>query len=288
MNERRDPHKDPEATDRLVDDVLAGRSHAGDGAARDVADRLRALAQDPVPPATRDRHLARLRPAPEVAGGPVRSPSWRGRVRRRLAPVLATVVAMLLAGGGTVAIAQDAAPDDALYGVKRASEGVWVAMPRGPQRAAEAQRTLAMRRHGEAARAPQHAERLLAAGAENAEAAAEELPEEAFETFKRLLGDGEDAHPAHASPRAKMALHRNCERLAERHGFEAGQCGEAPTDDHPGRRGFDRSGEDGPRGFGPDGRPEGETGPPDWARGGQHGNRPDHAGQGDGTEEDGS
>jgi hypothetical protein len=315
MDEGDGPREGPEAIDRLVDDVLAGRPGADDSALRDVADRLRALAREPLPPATRERHLERLRPAPAVHPRPVVARPHRGRVRRRLAPVLAAVVAMLLAGGGTVAVAQDAVPDDALYGVKRASEGVWVAMPRGSQQAAQVQLTLAMRRHGEALRAPEHAERLLAAGAENAEEAADELPEEAFETFKRLLGDGEDAHPAHASPRAKMALHRNCERLAERHGFNRSDCGDAPTDDHPGRRGFDRAGKDGPRGFGPDGRPEGETGPPDWARshdrgekgergfgpegrpegetgppdwapGHERGGRPDHAGADDDTDEE--
>lgn len=278
MDEGRAPHQDPEATDRLVDDVLAGRVGTGGGEAAEVTGRLRALARDPVPPSTRDRHLAWLRGVTEPVGRPVAAAPSRGRLRRRLAPVVAAAAALLLAGGGTVAIAQDATPDEALYGVKRASEDVWVSMPRGPQRAAEVQLTLAMRRHGEAAHSPEHAEQLLAAGVENAENAAEELPEEAFETFKRLLGDGEDAHPAHASPRAKMALHRNCERLAGRHGFDASDCGEAPADDHPGRRGFDRSEKDGPRGFGPDGRPEGETGPPDWARS----NRPDHAGRGAG------
>jgi hypothetical protein len=141
---------------------------------------------------------------------------------------------LVVSGGGAVAAAQDATPDDALYGVKRASEEVWVAMPRGSERAAQVQLTLAMRRHGEAMRAPGHAERLLAAGAENAENAAEELPEEAFETFQRLLGDGDDALPSHASPRAHAAIHRNCMRLADRHPeLDAGRCGRRPMTPTP-------------------------------------------------------
>ena len=254
------------------------REHGHDE--HEVERRLRALADDPLPASTRERHLARLRRTP-AAGERGARRGW-GRVPRRAVPVMAAMLLLLVvSGGGAVAAAQDATPDDALYGVKRASEQVWVAMPRDSERAAQVQLTLAMRRHGEAMRAPRHAEQLLAAGAENAQNAAEELPEEAFETFQRLLGDGEDALPSHASPRAHEAIHRNCMRLADRHGFDQGSCGEA-RDGHPGR-GMERDGHPG-RGMHGDGHPgrgmhgdghpgrgmDGEGhpgGPRDWADG---------------------
>jgi hypothetical protein len=256
------------------------REHGDDGHdEREVERRLRALADEPLPASTRERHLARLEQTPPAAGRAVRR--GRGRVPRRAIPVLAAMLLLLVvSGGGAVAAAQDATPDDALYGVKRASEEVWVAMPRGSERAAQVQLTLAMRRHGEAMRAPGHAERLLAAGAEHAENAAEELPEEAFETFQRLLGDGEDALPAHASPRAHAAIHRNCMRLADRHPeLDAGRCGTAPDDAHPGR-GMGSDGHPG-RGMDPDGHPgrgmgDGHPGGPrDWADGERPGWGPD-------------
>jgi hypothetical protein len=246
------------------------REHGHDE--REVERRLRALADEPLPASTRERHLARLGQTP--LGSERAGRRRRGRVPRRLVPVFAAMLLLLVvSGGGAVAAAQGTTPDDALYGVKRASEDVWVAMPRGAERAAQVQLTLAMRRHGEAMRSPHHADRLLAAGAENAENAAEELPEEAFETFQRLLGDGEDALPSHASPRAHAAIHRNCMRLAERHPeFDEGHCGEAPADVHPGR-GMGPEGHPG-RGMHGDGHPgrgmrgEGHPGGPrDWADG---------------------
>ena len=278
------------------------REHGHDE--HEVERRLRALADEPLPASTRERHLARLGQTPPAAGRAARRAPWRGgRVPRRAVPVLAAMVLLLVvSGGGAVAAAQDATPDDPLYGVKRASEEVWVAMPRGSERAAQVQLTLAMRRHGEAMRAPDHAERLLAAGAEHAESAAEELPEETIETFQRLLGDGEESLPGHASPRAHAAIHRNCVRLAERHGFDpepSGPCGEAPAGGHPGRgmgadghpgrgmgdghpgRGMGDGHPGGPRdwaegerpGWGPDGRPDDypEDQPPPWAPGAERG-----------------
>lgn len=261
-----------------------------DEAEEAVVRRLQALADEPLPAATRQRHLARLRGTAGAETRPVGVPTGgRGRVPRRLVPVLAALLALLLVGsGGAVAAAQDATPDHALYGVKRASEQVWVALPLGSEQAARVQLQLAMRRHDEAIRAPRHAEQLLAAGATNAERAADELPEEAFEAFQRLLGDGEESLPEQASPMARAAIHRNCLRLAERHDLDATRCGEAPDVDHPGRRGLDRAdgehpgrGPEGERpGWGPEGRPDGErpgwgpqgrpddhVGPPPWAPG---------------------
>jgi hypothetical protein len=196
----------------------------------------------------------------------------------------ATTALLLLGGGGTVVAAQEAAPDDTLYGVKRASEQVWVAIPRGAERSAEVHLALAERRLGEARRAPEHAPRLIDEGVAEAEAAADDRPEEAVEALGRLLGEGEDALPAQASPRARQALHRNCTRIAARHDLSDAPCGAAPeAGEHPGRgprgeagpglgregapgqvgpRGGDRSDGHPGRGWGPGGRPDGAVGPP--------------------------
>jgi hypothetical protein len=260
--------------------------------AGEIRARLRALAEDdPLPPETRDRQLSRLRahePTAVRAEGPGRRSVPR-RVHRRLAPLTAAATALVLfGGGGTLVAAQEAAPDDALYGLKRASEQVWVALPRGSDRAAEIRLALADRRLGEAQRAPQHAQRLVSEGVEQAEAAAEERPEEALESLGRLLGQGEGRLPDQASPRAREALHRNCTRIAAKHGLSDAPCGDAPeAGEHPGRgrsgapgRGGIGRGEgleqapgqlgrqDGDadgrpgRGWGPGGRPEGAVGPP--------------------------
>jgi hypothetical protein len=269
-----------------------------------TADRVRALAGERLPTEARDRHLLRIRthePASDAARRPTPAPGrgWR----RRLAPLTAAATALVLfGGGGTVVAAQDATPDDTLYTVKRATEQVWVGMPRGRERAAEVQLALADRRLDEARRAPHHAQRLVEEGVANAEAAADERPEEAIESFLRLLGEGEGRLPAEASPRARQALHRNCVRIATKHQLGPERCGTAPdAGDHPGRgqgreqapgqlgergQGRDRApgqlgergqGRDGApgqlgerqgRGWGPGGRPEGVEGPPWEADGG--------------------
>jgi hypothetical protein len=244
---------------------------------------MRSLRDEPVPPAVRDRHLARIR-SHEPA--PVTAPARRARrSTRRLAPLTAAATALvILGGGGTVVAAQESVPDDALYGVKRASEQVWVAIPRGGERSAEVHLALAERRLGEARRVPEHAPRLIDEGVTQAEAAADDRPDEAIETLGRLLGEGEDALPAQASPRARQALHRNCTRIAAEHGLSDAPCGGAPeAGEHPGRgpggevgRGLGREGAPGQlgprdgdrpdghpgRGWGPGGRPDGAVGPP--------------------------
>jgi hypothetical protein len=255
--------------------------------------RIRALGDEPLPSEVRDRHLLRIRTHVPAGSVPARAPEPARGWRRRLAPLTAAATALVLFGGGgtVVAAAQDAVPDDALYGVKRASEQIWVGLPRDRERAAEMQLAMAERRLGEARRAPDHAQRLITEGVENAEAAAEERPEEAIEAFGRLLGEGEGKLPEQASPRAREALHRNCARIAAKHGLSDAPCGSPPAaSDHPGRgpradveRGQGHEGapgregapgqlgERGPRfedgehrgrGWGPGGRPEGRVGPP--------------------------
>jgi hypothetical protein len=257
-----------------------------------IVERLRRLGDEPLPTEVRDRHLLRIRTHDPEEAAVRRSPArWRRGWARRLAPLTAAATGIvLLSGGGTVVAAQDATPDDTLYAVKRASEEVWKVWPRGSDRAADVQLTLASRRLEEARRAPVHAATLVSEGADHAEAAADDRPEDAIAAFGRLLGDGEDRLPPQASPMARIALHRNCTRIAERHGLSAEPCGAAPAaGDHPGRgwgpggppwAGDDEDGDGGPpwaedgehpgRGWGPEGRPEGAEGPPWRKDGGEH------------------
>lgn len=304
---------DPDELDALVDDVLATRGDAevadtgsadpevaSAGVANDpegvtaAMRRVRELADEPLPAASQERHLHRIethrtRPRPHTPVGVGRRGhrQVRGGTRRRLVAVMAGALAlMMLTAGSAVAVAQDAAPDDALYGVKRASEQAWLTLSRDEERAAEVHLALAERRLEEARRAPEHAQRLVAEGVENAEAAADERPEEAIENFKRLLGViGDDPLPESASDNARAAHHRNCVRIAERHGLGSDQCGPQPDVEHPGKglgqrdgehpgrgqgegrpdhpgQGMGRSDGDGPRGWGEGGRPDGAVGPP--------------------------
>lgn len=279
---------DVDALDGLVDDVLAGRVEPGehDPEVLTSLHRVRRLDQEPLPAATRDGHLLRIR-----THGPAGDRRSVRRPRRRLVAVGAATALLVFGSGGAVAAAQAAQPDELLYGLKRTSEQVWLTVPRASERAAEVHLTLAARRIDEARQAPEHAERLVAEGLENVEAAAEERPEEAIENFERLLGDGADRLPDNASPVARAALHRNCVRIAGKHGLSAEGCGDAPDVEHPGRghgvgKGGDRpdapgqgrgqglgqdrgqgnardgKAKDGPRGWGPGGRPDGAVGPP--------------------------
>ena len=291
-----------DAVDRSIDEVIAGRADVTDGdavAVSSVLGRVHALATTPLPAASRTRHLLTIRThtpagertAPVGRRRPV--PAGRPRLRRRTAAVVsAMLTGLLVLGGGAVAAAQDASPDAALYGVKRASEQAWLLVPRRSERAAEVHLALAERRIDEARQRPEYAERLVAEGLENVETAAEELPQAAIDNFARLLGDGPDALPSTAAPAARAALHRNCHRIAERHGLDAAPCGQAPPIEHPGRGGRPDAGEGQrpggpsglgederpvPPGWGPGGRPDGAEGPPPGVPGWGPGGRPDGA-----------
>lgn len=253
-----------EALDERIERLLAGAG--GEDAEDAVLRRVRSLADGPIPADVRTRHLATIHSHPgDAAPAPAPSrPRWLPALQRRLAPLTAAATALVLfAGGGTVALAQDALPDDTLYGVKRASEQVWVSLPRGRERAAQVHLGLAERRIDEAGRVPHHAETLVAAGLRNVEEAADELPEEAVRTLGELV---RERHPAHAAPAAKAALHRNCVRIAERHGLSDAPCGDEPHVTHPGRGIGPRQGPTDDRpGWGPGGRPDDHVGPPPWA-----------------------
>lgn len=274
--------------------------------------RVRSLADEPLPDDVRARHLLRIRTHEPSAtkrsipvGGTVRPGRRVRRVRRRIVALATGAMTLLvLTGGTTVAAAQGAQPDDLLYGVKRASEQAWLNVPRGSDGAAGVHLALAERRIDEVRGAPQHAERLIAEGLENVEAAAEDRPEDAIANFGRLLGEGPDKLPDEASPMARAALHRNCMQLAERHDIDSRPCGAQPdVGDHPGGgRGLGDGehpgrgpgagdgadvgppGDGQPRGWGPGGRPDGAVGPPPGTPGhgnagqrGQGGNRDDDA-----------
>jgi hypothetical protein len=227
-----DTHLPP---DPPTDEPIDGEWMDGPDAER-VLRRLEGLRASGLPPEVRERHLARIRSFEPATTTRTASRKGLGRRQRRLAPVAAASLALLLvASGGTAALARDAVPDDALYGLKRTAEQAWVAVPRGAGQAAELQLVLAARRLEEAGQAPAHADRLIAEGVDNVEAAAEERPEQALESLARLLGDGPDRLPDQASPRARSSLHRNCLRIAARHGLDDGPCGAAPPDLHPGK-----------------------------------------------------
>jgi hypothetical protein len=299
MRQHRDDPRDEQPDDRRRDG-----EHVDDGELAALWDdpsiapaleHLAAPREEPLPSDVRDRHLVTIRTQAGATAPARRRPA---RVRsRRLAPLLVGVLALaLVAAGGTVAAAQDADPDDTLYAVKRTSERVWLAVPRGGDGAARAHLSLADRRLHEARRAPHHAEELTAQGIQHAEFAEDELPEEALETFERLLGDGEGRLPDQASPRARVALHRNCVRLSERLGTETDRCGDTPDPGaHPGRgrgldgehpgRGVGRDGEHPGRGVGRDGEHPGRG----VGRDGEHpgrgvGRDGEHPGRGVGRE----
>jgi hypothetical protein len=272
-----DEQGDEASSHHLDDEIAALRADPTVAAALHELD---AQGARPLDPEVRTRHLARLRTADTGRPTARRRRALASGRRRRVAVVLVGVLSLsLIAAGGAVAAAQDAAPDDGLYTVKRSSERLWLAVPRSADGAARAELALAERRLDEARRAPAHAEALTAEGIQHAAAAEEERPEDALRAFERLLGDGEGRLPEQASPRARQALHRNCLRLSERLGQEPARCGDAPDGDHPGRglgrgqqadsdhpgRGLGRGQQadsDYPgRGFGPGGRPEGDTEP---------------------------
>lgn len=148
-----DPNRDPAALDRAIDAVVAG-----DHAAHPLAAAVRAGLSAGVGPAARAEHLAAIaaaagsperRPEPDwQLASPERradphprlrhatpitaAPSRRGRRRVAVAAV-AAVLLLTLGSSSALAAAQGANPGDPLYGVKRASERIALALRRSPE-----------------------------------------------------------------------------------------------------------------------------------------------------------
>lgn len=301
-----DPQLTPEELDRLIDGLLDG-SDAPQGAttARDgyalmhTARDVRSLADEPVPTAVRDRHLAAIRAAaadhaPAASTGRT---GWMSTLRRRAAAIAAaTSLAFSATGGGAVALAQDANPGDPLYGVKRVSENVALAVTNDDARL---HLSFAERRLDELEAVPDRAPQLADEAAQQLQLAQEggaDLSEAGVNAVERLsqvvgrLAEGD------ASENAVIAVSRACDRIATRHGHDPSACGydgesqPGGSGDAPGRSGDTngRSGDaPGRSGDAPGRSDDAPTGRDDADTDGD-GTRPDGAGPPDGAPGSGS
>lgn len=235
----------PDELDRLIDGLLQGADDTSDAEASrhryallSAARRIRALADEPVPAEVRSRHLATIRqaaaersaPTPVAASGS----NWLLGLRRRAAAVAAaTGLVFTATGGGAVALAQDAAPGDALYGVKRVSENVALAVTSDD---AQLHLQFAERRLEELEAAPDHAAELAPLAAEHLNhaqahgAAADEAGAEAVLRLSAVLQ--KFAENPEVNDNARIAVSRACERIADRHG---GECDNTEPPGSPGR-----------------------------------------------------
>ena len=210
--------------DRLLDGLLTGDAADADGGLLDAARRVRLLAEEPIPTDVRDRHLAAIRAAAAEQGAPgtTTSVGWLDRMRRRAAAIAAaTGLVFSATGGGAVALAQDAAPDDLLYGVKRASEQVALVVAADD---ASLHLRFAERRLDEIGGSPDHAADLADEAARHLGLAQQEgadLSEAGVNAVERLSEvvlqlDNENA---------RIAVSRACARIAEKHGRDGSSCG---------------------------------------------------------------
>lgn len=280
-----DRHPTSDELDRLLDGLLNGDATDAHPGLLDAARRVRLLAEEPIPTDVRDRHLMAIRTAAaeNVATGTTTSVGWLDRMRRRAAAIAAaTGLVFSATGGGAVALAQDAAPDDLLYGVKRASEQVALAVSTDD---ASLHLRFAERRLDEIGGAPDHAPDLADEAARQLGLAKQEgadLSEAGVNAVERLS----EVVAQLENENARIAVSRACARIAEKHGRDGSSCGydgesqpgrsgEAPghngdapgrSGDAPGRSGEARGGGDapGPAGQGEqdeDARPD-DAGPP--------------------------
>lgn len=284
----------PEELDRLIDGLLDGADGPQDVAhgyaLMNAARQIRELADEPIPADVRDRHLAAIRTA---AAGPARETSsagWLSTLRRRAAGIAAaTTLAFGATGGGAVALAQDANPGDTLYGVKRISENVALAITSDDARL---HLEFAERRLDELESAPDQAGELASAAAQQLGLAQEhgaELGDAGAQAVERLSQLANDPDKL-GSDDARIAVARACHRIAERNSnitntceydetLLPGESGDAPgrqddgpdqpgnSGDAPGRSGDAPAGRDDAGTSGDDGdRPDG-AGPPDGAPG---------------------
>lgn len=314
-----------ESTDELVDRVLRSSTplprdpswedlrHHTDGILQPGTDRsadgiiwddvvlavtaLKAAGEQAIPTDVAQRHLQAMHDALDAAAPASTRLAGRWSWRRRFASAAAAVTAFTTAGGGTaVAFAQDAAPGDTLYGVKRAAEQVQFALELDPQGDAELHVRFAERRLEEAQQAPGVADDLLedalthiSQAGEHGDAATQQAAEaagaRAIEVLTELLGG---KLPETASPRAREALRAALDRKqAHIDAREEGKTGEdqAPgqqtDDEEPGTNGRDRApGQTGERG--PSEAPGG-TARPDQTGAPDEPGPPERAGGGSGT-----
>ncbi|MFN2557951.1 MAG: DUF5667 domain-containing protein [Nitriliruptorales bacterium] len=206
-----------DAVDRLVDGLVAGAGLSIDDPLAEAAWQIRALATEPLPPETRERHLAHIRQA--------LAPSLPRRrflaLRRRVAVLVTSVTAALtLTGGVTYAAAQQALPGDALYGLKRATERLALAIEQDPAEDAMLLVRFAQRRLHEAEARPELSEELVAEAIAQLELAAE-VPgvagSQSLEVIRDLLSG---RLPGPASKQAHHALALVCLELARERGEE--------------------------------------------------------------------
>lgn len=292
-----EPQLTPEELDRLIDGLLdgaddpqdavaAGHGYALMNAARDV----RSLVDEPIPTAVRDRHLAAIRaaaadPAPATSTG-----GWLSTLRRRAAAVAAaTTLAFGATGGGAVALAQDANPGDALYGVKRVSENVALAVTNDDARL---HLSFAERRLNELEAVPDQAAELAGEAAQQLELAQErgaDLSEAGVKAVERLSQIAAQLDERDANENAVIAVSRACARIADRNDAVSGDdCNYDPTQSLGNSGDARGQHEDGPGGSGEaprrggDGAPgrggEAPAGRDDAGTTGDEGPRPDGAG----------
>lgn len=293
MSERQTPDEPtpegvtPDELDRLIDGLLDGADTPQDvaqgDALMDAARQIRDLAES-IPADVRNRHLAAIRAAAADPAPAMSAAGWLPTLRRRAAAIAAaTTLAFGTAGGGAVALAQDANPGDPLYGVKRVSENVALAVTSDDARL---HLQFADRRLDELEAVPGHAPELASAAAQQLHLAQKhgadlgEAGAQAVARLSELVGSGQLG-----SENAEIAVSRACDRIATRHGHTPDDCDYDP-DHSPGKSGEapGRSG-DGPGNSGdPQGRSDGApAGRDDIGTSGDEGNRPDGAGPPDGV-----
>lgn len=200
-----------DAVDRLLDDLVSGAGLSLGDPLAEAAWQVRALATEPLPPETRERHLALIR---QTLPAPRRIRPFLGLRRRVAVVVTAVTTALTFSGGVTYAAAQQALPGDALYGLKRATERLALAVERDQAEDAKLRVSFAQRRLREAVAAPELVDELVAEAIAQLEAAAS-VPgaagSQSLDVIRELL---EGRLPGPASEQAQYALAQVCVDLA--------------------------------------------------------------------------
>ena len=231
---RHDPGEDLGFTAEALDDVV-GRVLGGEPAALPLAGDIAAALQADVRVAVEHAHLAMLAAAAAaIVVSPERSPEpdWqlssevvpihqarsRRRGRRTLVAAIAAVLLLTLGSSSALAASQGATPGDPLYGVKRASERISLALHRSPDSKAALHLEFAQRRLDEI-------EALVADGRDITDLAADFAAEldaagaAATDTILARLLERTDAHIAHLNEilsRAPEAAQKGLETAIER------------------------------------------------------------------------